>query len=349
MLRGLLFAALATVVLLVFAVNGGRYEGPPSDHFDGAHFHNLAPTERSADALLSLLTTDWRSDWQEVAAPTVAPPPRRVAGARLEVTLIGHSTVLLQTGGLNILTDPVWSERAGPLSFVGTRRYRPPALPLADLPPIDVVLISHSHYDHLDLATLRALAERDAPLFLLGLGNDETLRRAGIEARVSTLDWWQTVALPGPIAVTAVPGQHWSSRGLLDRNRTLWLGFVIKAPGGPIYFAGDTAMGPHFMQIARRFGPPRLALLPIGAYRPAALMRGSHLSPAQAVAAHGLLDAARSIPIHWGTFRLSAEGMNAPVRALEIARQRAGLPAAAFAVAPFGQRQSIAPLPTTTR
>ncbi len=225
-------------------------------------------------------------------------------GDDLRVTFVNHATVLLQIAGVNVLTDPIWSRRASPLPFAGPRRRRPPGIRFVDLPPIDLVLISHNHYDHLDLPTLQALARSHAPRFITTLGNAALLQREGIEP-VTEMDWWQEQPLPGGLRLTCVPAQHFSARGLCDRCRTLWCGFVLHGRGGPIYFAGDTGWGSHFSEIARRFGPPRLALLPIGSHLPRWFMRPVHLSPAEAVRAHQVLGAQASMAIHFGTFPMA--------------------------------------------
>src|SRR5437588_11149750 len=217
---------------------------------------------------------------------------------------------------MNILTDPIWSERTSPISSVGPRRHRPPGIRFEDLPPIDLVLVSHNHYDHLDVPTLRRLS--GAPI-LTPLGNAALMRRHGISA--SELDWWQTKGI-----ATLVPAQHFCSRGLTDRDRNLWGGFVISSPFGNVYFAGDSGSGEHFAQISKRFQPIRLALLPIGAYLPRWFMKPVHIDPAEAVEAHAVLGAATSVAIHFGTFHLGDDGLETPVRDLQRAIAAAGNP-----------------------
>ena len=241
--------------------------------------------------------------WRRIAAKPGPRPADRID--ELRVTLINHSTTLVQVAGLNILTDPIWSPRCSPFSFAGPRRYRPPALRFDDLPPIDLVLISHDHYDHLDTPTLRRLAPH-RPQVLTGLGNGPVVRGCGLE--VAELDWWQARE-HGGARVWFVPAQHFSGRGLHDRDRTLWGGFVVESAAGQVYFAGDTGWGAFFGEIRRRLGRPRLALLPIGGYLPRWLMAGVHISPAQAVEAAAVLGAGTSVAIHYGCFRLADEGM----------------------------------------
>ncbi len=211
-----------------------------------------------------------------------------------------------------------------------------------DLPPIDYVLVSHNHYDHLDLPTLARLATGHKPRFLTGLGNGRLLAGAGIP-QVAELDWWQSADAGGGRRIVSVPAQHFSGRGFRDRNATLWSGFLIESPAGSVYFAGDTALGPHFETIRERFGPPRVALLPIGAFRPRWFMSPAHLSPEEAVRAHRALGASTSIAIHYCTFALGDDGAGEPVEELHRALERSGNPAPEFLVIPFGQGLDFAP------
>jgi L-ascorbate metabolism protein UlaG (beta-lactamase superfamily) len=285
-------------------------------HFDGKRFYNPgAPQPRGFKDVLR---------WQLTSRPQPAPfmpdvvpsqPPAGVEGAELRVTLVNHSTVLLQQYGLNILTDPIWSERASPFSWVGPRRLREPGVKWDDLPPIDLVLLSHNHYDHLDLPTLRRLADRPPTQFVVPIGVSRLLRSHNM-VPIHELDWGGSLPI-GEAAIHCVPALHFSARGLFDRNRTLWCGFVIENAGHRIYFAGDTAFGPHFAQIKERFGPPSLALLPIGAYEPRWFMSPIHMDPEEAVRAHEILAAKISVAIHHGTFRLADEGIDTPQQALQ--------------------------------
>lgn len=241
-------------------------------------------------------------------------PPPSVDGGALRTTLVNHSTVLLQQRGCNVLTDPIWSERAGPLSWIGPRRHRKPGISWDDLPPIDVVLISHNHYDHLDLPTLRRLAGRRTPTLIVPAGVGSQLRREKL-GPVRELDWGESLSLPN-FTIHCVPALHFSGRGIRDRNRTLWCGYLIESPERRIYFAGDTAFGRHFAQIRRKYGPPDLALLPIGAYEPRWFMSPVHMAPDEAVKAHEILAAQTSIAIHHGTFQMSDEGIDTPGKEL---------------------------------
>jgi L-ascorbate metabolism protein UlaG (beta-lactamase superfamily) len=262
----------------------------------------------------------WR---QWVNAPPGPPPPGRVDDGRLRLTFVNHATMLIQMDGVNVLTDPIWSERCSPVSFAGPKRHRPPGIRFEDLPKIDAVLISHNHYDHLDLPTLRALQRRDHPRIITLLGNSAIMKRGGVKD-AEDVDWWQEKKV-AQVRVTALPSQHFSSRALSDRDANLWGGFVISGPSGNVYFAGDTGWGRHFSEIGQRFGPIRLALLPIGAYLPRWFMKPAHISPAEAIDAHVALQARTSVPMHYGTFNLGDDGETEPLEDLRraIADKRA--------------------------
>ncbi|MCY1274465.1 hypothetical protein D9M69_241680 [compost metagenome] len=295
------------------------YRGPASDNFDGRRFHNLEPKpHKDLRAFLRWqLGREQQADWVDQPGPAVPPEvPTRVEGDELRITYINHATLLIQHRGLNILTDPVWSQRVSPFSFVGPRRHHPPGLELDQLPPIDLILVSHNHYDHLDLESLRGLAER-FPLarVVSGLGNAMLIRESGFK-NVVELDWWQELPLDGGLKLHSVPVQHWSARIRSDTNETLWMGFVIESPDGPFLFPGDTGLGPEFRLIRERFGPMRFAALPIGAYAPRWFMRDNHMNPDDAVQAHLQLESAHSLAIHFGTFNLTDEGQFAPPRDL---------------------------------
>jgi L-ascorbate metabolism protein UlaG (beta-lactamase superfamily) len=332
----LLLAAL--VVGLGWYFSGPVYQGPVSDHFDGTHFVNMRAVPHGGfGAFLRWQRTRQLGPWAEREAPPGPRPPARVPGMR--VTFVNHATVLLQQDNLNVLTDPIWSLRASPVSFMGPRRQHPPGLRFEDLPPIDAVVLSHNHYDHLDLPTLRRLQEAHHPRFFCGLGNKALLERAGLQ-RVTELDWWQNVPLTDAVELIAVPSQHFSNRGLFDRDRTLWLGYVLRGPAGLSYFAGDTGSGPHFAEIRKRLGAPRLAVLPIGAYRPEWFMGPVHETPQEALAAHDQLGAGSSVAIHFGTFALGDDGQDEPKQALEDAIARAHS-SARFHVLDFGEALEV--------
>jgi L-ascorbate metabolism protein UlaG (beta-lactamase superfamily) len=229
----------------------------------------------------------------------------------------------------------MFSERAGPLNLLGPRRVRRPGVRFADLPPISIVLLSHNHYDHCDVPTLRLLARRFDPLVVTPLGNGRLARAAGLR-RVEELDWWQH-ARTAPLPITLTPAHHFSARGPFDRNRALWGGFVVQLDGATIYFAGDTGYGGFFQTIRERFPRIDAALLPIGAYEPRWFMQPVHMNPAEAVQAHLDLAARQSIGVHFGTFQLTTEGIDEPLRALDAARRAHGVPAGQFTTLGFGE------------
>ena len=289
---------------------------PFTKHFDGKHFYNPNGSQARglADVLRWKLSSRGEPSPRFVSDVTQSIPPRLVENAELLATLVNHSTVLLQQSDLNILTDPIWSERTSPISWIGPRRHREPGVRKENLPDIDVVLISHNHYDHLDFPTLRWLSGRGNSTFIVPLGAGELLRSEKITP-VYELDWGQSRTFGGT-TVSCVPALHFSGRGIFDRNETLWCGYVISGYDGIVYFAGDTAFGDHFSEIRERFGSPRLALLPIGAYEPRWFMSSVHMAPEEAVKAHQIIGAATSIAIHHGTFQLADDGIDTPKQQL---------------------------------
>ena len=291
-----------------------------SDHFDGHRFFNprlpaQKPDRRGLMQVLRWRLEGGRAKWgPQPPPPRFAPPPETVQPGMVAVSFIGHASFLLRFPGLVVLTDPVFSDRCSPVSWAGPRRAHPPGLALEDLPPVDLVLVSHNHYDHMDLASLRRLAARGARHAITSAGNQRILRDAGFTT-VQALDWWDT-ATAGTLRVTATPARHFSRRGLRDGNRTLWCGFDLQGPDGRVLFAGDSGAGPHWREIAGRLGAPGLALLPIGAYEPRWLMAPVHMNPAEAAQAHRDLAARQSIGMHFGTFQLTDEAIDAPPKAL---------------------------------
>lgn len=253
------------------------------------------------------------------------------------VTWIGHATLLLQIGGVNLLTDPHLGERASPVSFLGPKRVTPPALTVEELPRIDLVLITHNHYDHLDEGTVRRLAATPggSPRFLVPLGLKEWFRRLGIE-NVRELDWWETETARG-LTIHFVPVQHWSARSPFDRNETLWGAWVVERPGFRIFFCGDAGYSGHFREIARRFGPFDLAALPIGAYEPRWFMKAAHIDPDEAVMVHRELSARLSVAIQWGTFILTDEPLDEPPKKLSEAMAGRGVEPGEFLILRHGE------------
>lgn len=349
-IRRVLRGTLA-LVLGLLAIGGGvgccvfsapKYAGPRTDHFDGERFQ----TQRRAEAKGAGDFLRWRLErepgpWSEYHdVPPGPPPPRRVGRGALRVTWVNHATVLVQMDGLNFLTDPIWSYRGSPVSWVGPHRVRPPGLRMRDLPPIDVVLVSHNHYDHLDMPTIRTLASRHHPRIFAGLGNRKLFVREGVGG-AEDFEWWESARVGHGVRVTAVPAEHFSGRGLCDRDATLYAGWAIRGTAGAVYFAGDTGWGPHFAQVRERIGDIRLAILPIGAYLPRWFMKDKHISPEEAVRAHQTLGARTSVAMHFGTFPLGDDGEDEPPRALRAALDRAGVPRDRFWILDMGYGRDV--------
>jgi L-ascorbate metabolism protein UlaG (beta-lactamase superfamily) len=315
---------------------------PPSDHFNGKTFFN--PGEESDRGVLDLIRwklTSRAEPWPERVEVAPRPLPPAPACAGVAATWVGQSTVVLRSASATILTDPIFSDRAAPVSWAGPRRVAPPGVDFAAIPRVDAVLLSHDHFDHCDLPTLRRLARRDDPLVIAPLGHRPLLAGSGLR-RIVELDWWQTHECAPGLEATLVPALHWSRRRPFGANRSLWGGFMLRAGGRLVYFAGDSGYRERlFVEIGRRCGAPDLALLPIGAYEPRWFMRAAHMNPSEAVRAHRDVGARRSIAIHWGTFHLTDEGYGEPVRALEAARELAGLKADDFGAPPIGASVAV--------
>jgi L-ascorbate metabolism protein UlaG (beta-lactamase superfamily) len=327
------------------------YRGPPSDHFDGERF--FTPGHRMANGFRELVKwqrSGGRKAWPARVDNKPQPaPPGTVDAGGLRVTYVGHATVLIQAAGLNILTDPFFSERASPLKWAGPRRVRPPGLSLDQLPGIDVVLVSHNHYDHMDLPSLRRLFDRHRPRLLTPLGNGAILARTRRPLHMAEGDWGDRMALSDDVAVTFAPARHWSKRGLHDRNMALWCAFVIETPAGTVYFAGDTGYGDgdHFRAVRRDFGAVRVALLPIGAYEPRWFMHPQHMNPEEAVKAHMDLASELSIGIHHATVQLTDEAIDEPAAALARALGQQGIEQQRFLVLDPGEGIDVSSLAQT--
>jgi L-ascorbate metabolism protein UlaG (beta-lactamase superfamily) len=315
------------------------YSGPPSDHFDGLRFFNpdRVDTDRSFRDLLRWKLKETAAPWPRSVPVRQTVPDASVPGLR--VTVVGHASVLIQADALNVLTDPIWSERASPISFAGPRRVWAPGIAFETLPKIDAVLLSHNHYDHLDLATLRRLHIRHSPLIVTPLGNDAILRRAIPGVRAMTGDWWDRIKISRNAEVTIVPAYHWSARSGRDRRMALWSGFMLSTEAGHAYFSGDTGYGNGriFRDIRQRMGRPDLALIPIGAYAPRWFMCAQHTDPEEAVQILEGLEAARAVGIHWGVFRLSDEPREEPPELLRKALARRGIDESLFPAGVPGQ------------
>ena len=307
---GAAFVAACTAAVLPY------YRGPRTDHFNGKHFFNEEPFEEQQPSELARWQLDrHRGSWPDSAAIAEPAPPERVGGGVLRVTMVNHATVLLQMDSLNILTDPVWSAKVGLEGQFGVRRHRPPGIPFDSLPHIDIVLISHDHYDHMDLPSLRRLQRRYHPRIITGLGNPGYLATQGIQG-AEQLDGWQSASLAPGVRLTAVPARHWSGRSLSDRYERLWEGFVIEGARDTVYFAGDTGWGRMYRELRARWSRFTLALLPVAPFRPRWYMARKHLSPDDAVRAAIETRSAMVIPIHWGTFELGDDGESEAVDTL---------------------------------
>jgi L-ascorbate metabolism protein UlaG (beta-lactamase superfamily) len=292
-----------------------------SDHFNGKTFFNPGETsERGFLDLLKWKMTSRAAPWPERVEVIRQPLPPAPAPDGVVATWVGQSTFVIRSASATILTDPIYSERAGPARWLGPRRVAPPGVEFDAVPKVDVVLLSHDHYDHCDIPTLRRLARRDDPLVVSPLGHRPLLAGAGLR-RVVELDWWESHACGPGTEVTLVPALHWSRRRPFGTNRRLWGGFMLGTAGRLVYFAGDSGyQGGLFSEIGRRCGAPDLALIPIGAYEPRWFMRAAHMDPEEAVRVHRDVGARRSIAMHWGTFQLTDEAREEPVRRLEASR-----------------------------
>lgn len=323
---------LAGIVGLRQSLRGGPgYRGPKSDHFDGQRFFNPggASAGKSFGDFLRWRRTSAPRPWPVWREyPPALPPPNIVGPDDVAVTFINHVTFLVRFADLTLLTDPVYALRASPVQWAGPRRVHPPGLLFEQLPNIDVVFVSHNHYDHMDLATLRRLNRVHAPLFVTGLGNGTFLRQQGLK-QVIELDWWQQTRVRGT-DLQFMPAQHWSSRGPGGRNHTLWGGLWMRNKSRRVYFAGDTGYASFFSEIRQRCGQPDLALLPIGAYEPRWFMRDQHMNPQEAVRAHLDLGALISVAMHFGCFQLTDEGIDEPLVELQRAREALGVAPQAF-------------------
>ena len=309
------------------------YSGPVSDHFDGTRFFN--PGRVGPRGGLDFLR--WQLMERGASWPSQFPspfpqdrPPASVEGFR--IAYIGHASFLVQTRGMNILIDPVWANRAGPFDFIGPKRVNQPGIAFDDLPQIHRVLVTHNHYDHMDVGTIERLRQRFAPRIVTPLGNDAILRAAIPDLAVETVDWDATVDLGGGVAVHAEPSQHWSARGVTDRSHALWASFVIESGARKLYCVGDTGFGDGaiFARVRRRHPGLAMALLPIGAYEPRWFMRAAHMNPGDAVQALELCGAAEALGHHWGTFRLTNEAVEQPALDLAAALAARGVPPARF-------------------
>ena len=327
-----------------FAVPG--YEGPVTDHFDGEKFVNRVSSDMGLIDFFrfSLPFNFVKKDWPKWIESTPQKIPKKIqqpgqSDDKISVTFINHSTLLIQVDGINILTDPIFTQRTSSLSWIGPKRVRNPGVNLADLPPIDIIIVSHNHYDHLDIESLQLLQAQHPkgrpPLILSGLGNELLFKDSQL-TNCKDLDWEQSVQFKN-IEFVFTETRHRSGRGITDQNRTLWGGFIIKTRLGNIYFAGDTGYGPHFKKACKTHDDFILSLLPIGAYEPRWFMKAAHLNPKDAVTAHMDLNSQKSMGIHFGTFQLTYESIDQPIIDLKKALKDKHIPEADFIVPEFGK------------
>lgn len=334
----MLFAAALVMADKLLAAP--KYDDETSDHFDGKKFVNPdnAGNHRYWEVLKWWLGGNDKGTWHQLSAKDeddFPVPAAKVNPQEFCVTFVNHATYLLQVDGFNILTDPVWSFRASPYQWIGPKRMRKPGIAFEDLPPIDAVLISHNHYDHLDIATIEKLHRNHDPAFIVPLGVEKLLHDHNI-SNTTHLDWWDKHEMKS-LSLTAVPARHFSGRGLFDRNKTLWCGYVLHSSIGNIYFAGDTGYGNFIEDIGNHFGPMHTSFIPIGAYKPRWFMEAIHLSPEEAVKAHKDVQSQQSFAMHFGTFPMADDGMYEPLEDLAKARQKYQISEEQFSILQEGQ------------
>lgn len=333
---------VALLIVLVFVgffaalgyfLSGPKYKGPVTDHFNGKTFTN--PGNRKAKGLPDLLK--WmldrkREKWEHDQHARPGKKPAESVNDGVRITFVNHSTFLIQFDGINILTDPVWSQRTSPFSWLGPKRMRPPGVRFEDLPHIHCILLSHNHYDHLDIRTIEKLSARFEPKVFTALGVKAYLDKHRVK-NVTDMDWWDELPMLHSIRLQAVPAQHFSGRGTFDRDATLWCGFVVKRKEGNIYFAADTGYNERtFREIGDRCAPIKLALIPIGAFKPEWFMSPIHCSPEEAVKIHLDCRSEQSIATHFGTFPLADDGLKDPENELKKALRMSGIPQEKFIV-----------------
>jgi len=337
-----LLAFIAFWVIAFFVVDyllsAPAYNGPKSDHFNGKKFgYPSSHDSRTFVDIIKWSVSGSKGEWRQISE-NCAPgfEPVSVSNNNVVVTFVNHSTFLIQISGFNILTDPIWSKRASPYSWIGPSRMRPPGIRFEALPEIDLVLLSHNHYDHLDLPTVKRLNKKFSPVFITPLGVGRFLNNNAIE-RTNDLDWWDEYKFNNQLKITATPTKHFSGRGVLDRDKTLFCGFMLQVNGQTLYFAGDTAYDDFFSKIGNRFSHIDLSFIPIGAYKPRWFMKDIHCCPEEAVQIHRDVNSTQSIGMHFGTFPLADEGMDEPERDLAKALKKNNIPMDEFITLPEGK------------
>lgn len=319
--------SLGLLLLVTIAACAMKEKYPVGDHFDGKKFFH-AGLENDKDFwtvvkwLLSRPELNYPKWLDNTSKPQL---PSDLAADKVAATFINHASFLLQTKNFNFLTDPIWGQRASPVSFLGPKRFRDPGIKLEELPPIHFVVLSHNHYDHFNLESIKSLHEKFKPVFIMPLGNAKLVD--DIEAiKVVELDWWHSHTLKNgdsSATITLVPSQHWSARGLTDKREALWGGYVVESDAAKVYFAGDTGFNQEiFNHIADKFNDLDLALIPIGAYEPRWFMKVNHVNPEEAVQIHLTLKPKVSVGMHYGTFRLSDEAYGQPEKDLATAKTK---------------------------
>ncbi len=325
------------VILFGWMLSETGYSGQMSDHFDGKQFKN--PSGKPANDIKEVFKfmgsrkpDKWQRNYETFVRSEAIPIPTKET---VQITFINHSTFLIQYQGVNILTDPIWSKRCSPFQFMGPARMRPPGIRFEDLPKIDLVLVSHNHYDHMDKLTIQRLTKKWNPTFVTSLGNKATLERWGCTVQ-DELDWWQETSF-GDLSIKATPCNHFSSRGIFDRDQTLWCGFLLTKNNHKLYFAGDSGYSDVFPQIGKQVGTIDVSLIPIGAYLPVWFMSPIHISPKEAVQVHIDVNSKQSIAMHFGTFALADDGPFRPIKELAEALANAQIDPAKFIVPEEGK------------
>lgn len=340
-LLAIIIIFVGTFNLIAFVISAPKYRGLVTDHFDGKVFVNPGNVKaKGGKDLVKWMRTRNKQPWEPIVNATFGPKPVDCVEDGISITFVNHSTFLIQTAGLNIITDPIWSERTSPVSFAGPKRMRPPGIRFEDLPPIDIVLISHNHYDHLDTPTMKRLIKRFNPRIITPLGVGIFVEKLGA-SDVMDRDWWQEVRISDQLEIACVPAQHFSGRGTFDRDATLWCGYILKRKSGNIYFAGDSGYGDFFKEIGKRYPGISVSLIPIGAYIPAWFMSPIHISPEEAVKVHQDVGSHKSIAMHFGTFPLADDGQLQPIEDLKKVMISQGMNPEEFLVLKEGESLSL--------
>ncbi len=338
----LLSAVFCLGVVLMTSACAREPSYPLSDHYDGKRFFNPNdPKDHRFYDLITFLVTRDKKVWPDTVdnEPALNLSAPRSDG-EVAVTFVNHATVLLQFNGYTILTDPVWSERVGPISFIGPKRVRKPGFPFDQLPKIDIVLISHNHYDHLDAETLKKLIARFQPIIFVPLGDKSLIQSLGAH-HVHEMDWWDSVKVLRHLEITFAPTRHFSGRSLFGFDKSLWGSYVMNVHGRKIYFGGDSGYSPYYQAIEHRFGPMDLSFLPIGSYEPRWFMKAVHMNPEESVLAHRDLKSRETIGIHFGTFQLSDEKIDQPEIELSAALKKLSVAPGTFIVLKEGQTRIV--------